>query len=258
MSSPRSARAAGRGDRSRPIPIGAAAAAIALHGLLALLAARFAVPPFEPPAATAPLQLEIRATALPEPEPEPAPSTRPEPPPQTPDSRPALDREPTSEPGPPGDEETGETGPGPDDAVARPGLSARILRQIATREAGSNMPPADEPAWPERGRTVPGLPGGPGWLTPHVGRVDPSSDRWTSNDGTRRGRYVLANGTVVCTRRRAPTVDEFIHPWRYIGLTMASVCGRERADGPDFSDPRVLPPPARARRGGSGRAGTRP
>lgn len=253
MSSPRSARAAGRGDRSRPFPIGAAAAAVALHGVFALLAARFAVPPFEPPAATAPLQLEIRATALPEPEPEPAPPTRPDPPAQPPASRPAPQREPTPEPAPADpDREIAETGPEPDDAGRQRGLSARILRQIAVRERGSELPPADRPAWPERGQAVPGLPGGPGWLTPHVGRVNPSSDRWTSNDGTRRARYVTANGTVVCTQRRAPTVDEFIHPWRYIGVTMASVCGRERADGPDFTDPRVLPPPSRARGGATG------
>ena len=87
------------------------------------------------------------------------------------------------------------------------------------------------------------LPGAPGWLSGHVGPVRAQSQQWQDSDGSQRAFYVLADGTVVCTRRRAPTADELMNPWKSTAVTMAAFCGRQRPRAPDYSDPRIQPPP---------------
>ena len=151
----------------------------------------------------------------------------------------------------------------PDPAAARPEierateresepsrLRTRILEQIASQPAGASDSTGDPGAaqlpWDARGDSIPGLPGQRGWLSSHVGRVQAESRRWQSSDGSQRARHVLADGTVVCTQRRAPTFDEMMHPWKAAVVTLASVCGRERPPAPDFSDPRIQPPPTRS------------
>jgi len=133
----------------------------------------------------------------------------------------------------------------------RPGLAAEILRtlaeQIAEQTAGKNnsghgLPPRQVP-WSERGEAIRGLPGMRGWLSAHVGPVTPQSEAWKENDGSSRGLYVLADGTVICTHRRAPTIDEMMNPWKSLAVTMARICGRERPAPVDYSNPRLQPPP---------------
>ncbi len=129
---------------------------------------------------------------------------------------------------------------------ARPGLRARLLDQIDSQAPAAAESGASRLPWSAAGEAIPGLPGRRGWLSGHVGRVQPGSQSWQSGDGTQRARHVLADGTVVCTQRRAPTFDEMMHPWKSMALTMGSICGRERPPPPDFTDPRVQPPPRRA------------
>lgn len=122
-------------------------------------------------------------------------------------------------------------------------LRATMLEQV--RELPSEAEGERGPAlpWTFSGEPIPGLPGVRGWISAYVGTLETSADTWKGNDGSSRGRYVLANGTVVCTRRRAPTIDELMNPWKSIAVTMGSICGRQRPDAPDFSNPRVQPPP---------------
>lgn len=119
---------------------------------------------------------------------------------------------------------------------------ARILEQVGTLQTEEQPAAEGKLPWTASGERVPGLPGARGWISGYVGRVQPSAYTWKDNDGSSRGRYVLANGSVVCTRRRAPTIDELMNPWKSIAVTMGSRCGRERPPAPDFDDPRVQPP----------------
>lgn len=138
--------------------------------------------------------------------------------------------------------------PLPDPDPARAGtLRATVLEQVQRLPTEANGESRPALPWTSSGEPVPGVPGARGWLSAYVGTVTPGADTWRDNDGASRGRYVLANGTVVCTRRRAPTIDEMMNPWKSVAVTMASICGRERPDAPDFSDPRVKPPPLAAR-----------
>lgn len=127
-------------------------------------------------------------------------------------------------------------------------LRATVLEQVRAqpvesgRDIGAGLP------WAPSGAPAPGVPGVRGWISAHVGEVATSAQTWRDNDGSNRGRYVLASGTVICTRRRAPTIDELMNPWKSIAVTLGSICGRERPDAPDFSDPRVQPPPSAVRR----------
>jgi len=121
-------------------------------------------------------------------------------------------------------------------------LRARILEQVEARPSRQGAEPLP---WRSSGEPARGLPGTRGWIAGHIGTVRTSAHTWKANDGSSRGRYVMADGTVVCTRRRAPTVDELMNPWKSTVVTMAGVCGRERPEAPDFTDPRVQPPPAR-------------
>ena len=126
-------------------------------------------------------------------------------------------------------------------------LRARILEQVGTLPASQADKKGSTP-WPATGEAAPGLPGVRGWISAHVGRVRPGADTWKANDGSTRGRYVTADGTVVCTQRRAPTMDELMNSWKSTVVTMARICGRARPDAPDFTDPRVQPPPKYSRR----------
>ncbi|MDT8449245.1 MAG: hypothetical protein RQ847_03635, partial [Wenzhouxiangellaceae bacterium] len=131
-------------------------------------------------------------------------------------------------------------------------LRERVLERIGRLDWPAGVAPDRELPWPTSGQAVSGLPGVRGWLSGYTGPVTPSAETWQENDGSKRGRYVLANGTVICTRRRAPAMDELMHPWKSLIVTMGSICGRESPDTPDFSDPRIQPPPARAVRAGGG------
>jgi hypothetical protein len=135
-------------------------------------------------------------------------------------------------------DETAERPPGP-----RPGIAARLIDQIGERAPARTAEGVPTAPWSSPGDPVPGLPGRRGWLSGYVGRVTPSAHRWRANDGSGRARYVLADGTAVCTQRRAPTIDEIMNPWKSTAVTLASLCGRERPAPPDLGDPRALPPP---------------
>lgn len=151
-----------------------------------------------------------------------------------------------TEPGRTSEPEDVEVDTAPPDAAA---LRARILGQVGALQAEEQSGAESKMPWTTSGERLPGLPGTRGWISGHIGRVQPSAHTWKENDGSSRGRYVLANGTVVCTHRRAPTIDELMNPWKSIAVTMGSICGRERPPAPDFDDPRVQPPPARVQAG---------
>ena len=126
-------------------------------------------------------------------------------------------------------------------------LRAHILEQVGALPASEADKKGSTP-WPATGEAAPGLPGVRGWISGHIGQVRPSADTWQASDGSTRGRYVMADGTVVCTQRRAPTMDELMNPWKSTVVTLAGICGRARPDAPDFTDPRVQPPPQYSRR----------
>ncbi|MFU8876927.1 MAG: hypothetical protein ACNA7E_02205 [Wenzhouxiangellaceae bacterium] len=235
-------------------PLRAIAASLALHAVLAVVVVNLsgdrAFVPQQPPT--------IRVQLLP---PQAPPATAPE----SPESELAHEPEPELPPpaehaladAVPPDSQARDSAAEPDLQVAedsesepRPGLAAEILRTITEQIAGQNDSGHDLPLrqvpWSERGEAIRGLPGMRGWLSAHVGPVTPQSDAWKENDGSSRGRYVLADGTVICTHRRAPTIDEVMNPWKSTIVTMARICGRERPAEVDYSNPRVQPPPGRA------------
>lgn len=126
-----------------------------------------------------------------------------------------------------------------------PGLADEILRAIVEQaEEDYHMPTRDLP-WSRRGDPVPGLPGMRGWIATYTSAVTPHSETWKANDGSTRGRHVLADGTVICTQRRAPTIDELMNPWKSLIVTMVRICGREQPAPVDYSNPRAQPPPQR-------------
>lgn len=245
-----------------PLPWRAVLLSLVVHGML-IAAVALAPPlprPTEPPTLTMRLLATVPAESDPVPgpmaaEPEPA---APRPPPSetaasTEASAPVLD---APDPGEAPDVDApSSSGQAPDRTPPtvssaprdgrRPGISARILDQIADGEFGFGAEGDAEPGlpWTGTGSAIPGLPGTRGWLSGHVGRVASASQRWQANDGSQRARYVLADGTVVCSQRRAPTIDELMNPWKSLAVTLVSVCGRERPPPPDFSDPRVQSPP---------------
>ena len=235
----------------RSVPWTAIAASLFAHAVLLAVALRVPLPGTSPTPGAPVITMRL---AAPTPEPAPAPEARPEPPADPPPTAPARPLpEPVAgtsarrEAGP--DSEPEETGPGSPASGAA--LRAAVLEQAGTMSERTGEDADDALPWTVRGERIPGLPGVRGWLSGHVGRVTPSTQTWTDNDGSRGGRHVLADGTVVCTRRRAPTIDELMNPWTSMIVTMGSICGRERPPPPDFSDPRVPPPPPRARRSSS-------
>lgn len=86
-------------------------------------------------------------------------------------------------------------------------------------------------------RSVPELPSPAGWLHRHTGRVDPSTDRWRGNDGSRNTRIVTGSGQVACVGTRAPTIDEVFNPWMSAVVPMVHRCGRQRPRAPERHDP---------------------
>lgn len=138
-----------------------------------------------------------------------------------------------------------------------PALRATLLDQVRSLPADADGEGQGKLPWTSSGERIPGVPGLRGWISGYVGTVAPSAQTWRENDGSSRGRYVLADGTAICTRRRAPTIDELINPWKSTAVTTGSICGRERPEAPGFSDPRVQPPPSAAgRQPASGRQET--
>ena len=188
-----------------------------------------------PPEAT----LENKAETETQAETQPASEATPEP------VVPAIAEEPSGAAAPANDESTGETDP---ERAAT--LRARLLEQVrvlsADAEDDGGVAPQSLP-WTPSGTPVAGLPGVRGWISSHVGQVTPSAHAWKNNDGSSGGRYVMTDGTVVCTHRRAPTIDEIMNPWKSTVVTLSSICGRERPPAPDYNDPRVQPPPSAVR-----------
>lgn len=122
-------------------------------------------------------------------------------------------------------------------------LRATLLDQVRSLPAETDGEGEVEVPWAASGDRIPGVPGVRGWISGYVGAVAPSAHTWNENDGSSRGRYVLADGTIICTRRRAPTIDEMMNPWKSIAVTMGGICGRQRPGAVDYSDPRIQPPP---------------
>lgn len=239
-------------------PLPALAASLLLHGLLAVAILNAPLPDSirKPDDGVIAMRLVPRPapqTEPPElrnpPEPEPEPRTIPQAEPDTAMPEPPQEAVVDAEPAPTGPADDIETGPSPEDAVT---LRARILQQVGAPQPEARSHAGERLPWAASGERVPGLPGVRGWLSGYVGPVQPSAHTWKENDGSSRARYVLADGTVVCTRRRAPTIDELMNPWKSIAVTMGSICGRERPRAPDFDDPRVQPPPSATTQSGRG------
>lgn len=248
--------ATGNGDRATqaaPAPPGgfpriAASASVLLHAVvIAMLAStqlRPVPPTPEPPIITMRLitapATEARSSADEDPAPEAMAETEPQ-------AQPPVEASSVEDPAPVDPQAVGQSTE--DQYPTRAGtLRATLLEQVRAQPAESGRDVGAELPWASSGAPAPGVPGVRGWISAHIGAVSTSAHTWRDNDGSSRGRYVLASGTVVCTRRRAPTIDELMNPWKSIAVTMGSICGRERPDAPDFSDPRVQPPPSTARR----------
>lgn len=233
-------------------PILAVTASLVLHALL--LAALFHAPLRAPLREPADRVITMRLSVQPPPEPVAA-EPRIEPQPEAPDeasTTPTAAEPESAEPHPEDavanhepierEPEIAETGPEAEDPAM---LRARILEQVGNLPTDSEPDTEGQLPWASSGAPVRGLPGVRGWISGYVGPVQTSAHTWKENDGSSRGRYVLANGTVVCTRRRAPTIDELMNPWKSMVVTMGGICGRERPAPVDYSDPRVQPPPRR-------------
>lgn len=126
--------------------------------------------------------------------------------------------------------------------AADPTLRERLLQQIE-QHATPKISTAPGPEAALTGRSIPHLPSSRGWLSGHVGTVAAQVDSWREPDGSQRAQVTLADGTVICMQRRAPTVEEFMQPWKSTIVTMSRICGRARPEPVDYSDPRVQPPP---------------
>jgi len=235
----------------------AALVSIALHGLVVCWLIRAA--PFGGANHDAPRVLQMQLLALPnsrpdrpKPQPDPMQSDRQ----SDPEPGPESDAVPTkvAPPAPPvgagalSDADV-DSGAAPTNAAETPDparLRARILDQIAALRpdaqdkrtacrVGGTRQPGPRPTRPAR------------LAVPVCGTVAPSVENWREADGSQRARIVLADGTVICTERRAPTNAEFANPWKSTIVTMARICGREHPAEPDFTDPRMQPPPSNRR-----------
>jgi len=230
--------------RLEGFPARAAAASILAHVVLLaiLMNARL------PPSAPMPDPRVISMPLIPAPvDPQPpapveaAEQRRAEPP--SPPAAPSEAPAPTAPDTPPADRRPDDPNTDDEMPVQAGALRATLLEQVRSLPVEAGRDEGDGLPWISSGAPVPGVPGLRGWLSGYAGTVTPGADTWKENDGSSRGRYVLANGTVICTRRRAPTIDELMNPWKSTAVTMGSICGRQRPDAPDFSDPRVQPPP---------------
>ncbi len=94
-------------------------------------------------------------------------------------------------------------------------------------------------------REIPRLPGTVGWMNAYVGTVTASSQYWHETDGSFQSRTVMADGQVICSSIRPPTVQEFFNPSMSAAVAMFRNCGRQRPGSPDAGDPWQRSPGAR-------------
>lgn len=230
-------------------PLVAAVASVLVHAIvIAMLASTPLRPPVRPPGNDV-----ITMRLLPRPAIEERPPAVEVPPPDE-AGEPEAGIRPESEPAPvtsssgdvlaPTDAATNSESPEEPEPARAATLRTTLLEQVRALPAETEGERGPFLPWKSSGEPIPGVPGVHGWISAYVGTVETRADTWKDSDGSSRARYVLANGTVVCTRRRAPTIDELMNPWKSTAVTMGSICGRERPDAPDFSDPRVQPPPS--------------
>lgn len=248
--------------RRHAFPVVAFAASLLGHALVIAILTNTALRP----QIAAPEDRIISMRLLPRAEIDAQPPASEDPPPQKPpESEPPPDSDipvaaeaiataaPATTDPPPTDTRTADESREPPDAAPAGRLRATLLEQVRALPATAGEQTGPALPWSSSGEPLPGVPGVRGWISGYVGTVTPSAHTWKDNDGASRGRYVLANGTVVCTRRRAPTIDELMNPWKSIAVTMGSICGRQRPDAPDFTNPRVQPPPSVIREAPAGR-----
>lgn len=225
-------------------PLRAIAASLALHALLAVLVITLSSDRAFSPQRPTTIQVQLL-----EPEPSPTPAPEPEPEPeQAPAALDSLAITAAPDDAGPAPSPTPDVSVGEDESEPGPRLAEEILRTIERQSGSSYHLPQREFPWSRRGDPLPGLPGMRGWIAAYAGTVTPQADSWQNNDGSKSARYVLADGTVICTSRRAPTIDEMMNPWKSLAVTMARFCGRERPAPVDYSNPRVQPPPGAAGR----------
>ena len=236
-------------DRRGAFPVRAMAVSVLAHAVLIAIALKTHLQ--LPPPVLEPSVISMRLVPAPEAQQSPAPLEAVEQAPIDRVAEPAPATAPPSVAAPeplPAEPHPDDPIPGDDFPEQTGTLRASLLDQVRPQPAEPGQATQNDLPWSSSGESVPGMPGVRGWISSYVGTVAPSAQTWKENDGSSRGRYVLANGTVVCTRRRAPTIDELMNPWKSTAVTMGSLCGRERPRAPDFSDPRIQPPPTAAGR----------
>jgi hypothetical protein len=122
--------------------------------------------------------------------------------------------------------------PGPD-----PADSMAEQAQATNQAEGLHSPESAQLAPGYQAHSIPKLPGAPSgfdaWLKP----TTPQLDQWVNSGGGMGTRQVLSNGTVLCSRVRAPTTQEVFNPWMSAAVPMTRVCGRDKAPMPDLSNP---------------------
>ena len=113
-------------------------------------------------------------------------------------------------------------------------LGYRVLQQVHLNHSGHEVPDHRNRL---DGALAPRLPGQVGWLNDYVGTVTASSDHWRDPDGGISSRLVMANGQVVCGHIRPMTVSEMFNPALSLAVPMFRLCGRERPEPVDRTDP---------------------
>ncbi|MDR9452429.1 MAG: hypothetical protein RI542_00655 [Wenzhouxiangella sp.] len=116
-------------------------------------------------------------------------------------------------------------------------LITRLHRQVPEVVEGLHSPESAQSAPGYQAHSIPKLPGAPSdfdaWLKP----ATPQLDQWVNSGGGMGTRQVLSDGTVLCSRVRAPTTQEVFNPWMSAAVPMTRVCGRDKAPMPDLSNP---------------------
>ncbi len=112
----------------------------------------------------------------------------------------------------------------------------KFLRQVRINHSGLERPDTRNRL---EGAPVPRLPSQPGWLSDYVGMVAASSDQWREADGAISSRVVMSDGRVICGRIRAPTTSEIFNPALSLAVPRFRICGRERPEPVDRTDPWV-------------------
>lgn len=113
-------------------------------------------------------------------------------------------------------------------------FSQQVLASVRELHGGLEIPKEPDILQPH---PVPALPAQPGWLNDYVGTVEAGWERWQNADGTRESRIVMANGQVVCGRARAPVPSEIFNPQFALNIMAFRLCGRERPEPVDRTDP---------------------